>query len=69
MFLNPSRLHLLARAELAEELERTHAMDCFECGSCAFTCPSRIPLVQWIRMGKVLVREHGEIARQAGAVK
>ena len=27
-------------------------MDCFECGSCSFVCPSNIPLVQYFRMAK-----------------
>jgi Na+-translocating ferredoxin:NAD+ oxidoreductase RnfC subunit len=26
-----------------------------ECGCCAYNCPSRIPLVQLIRMGKALL--------------
>jgi len=56
MFLNPSRLCALAGAERPEELNAMHVMDCFECGSCAFVCPSHIPLVQWIRLGKVMVR-------------
>jgi Na+-translocating ferredoxin:NAD+ oxidoreductase subunit C len=56
MFLNPSRLALLARAERTEDLEAHHVMACFECASCSFVCPSHIPLVQWIRVGKSLVR-------------
>jgi electron transport complex protein RnfC len=35
--------------------ERYHIMACFECGSCAFTCPASIPLVQLVRTGKVEV--------------
>jgi electron transport complex protein RnfC len=31
-------------------------MDCFECGSCSFVCPSHIPLVQQFRMAKTMVR-------------
>lgn len=57
MFLNPSRLAALTRAEVLPELNSHHVMDCFECGSCAFVCPSRIPLVQLIRLGKVMVRQ------------
>lgn len=29
-----------------------HAMDCFECGCCAYSCPSKIPLVQLIKDAK-----------------
>ncbi|GAB4241398.1 MAG: electron transport complex subunit RsxC [Acidobacteriota bacterium] len=57
MFLNPTRLAHLAKHERVEELREYHALDCFECGSCSYVCPSNIPLVQWIRVGKALVRE------------
>jgi electron transport complex protein RnfC len=62
MLLNPARLAQVARAERAEELESLHLMSCFECAACSFVCPSRIPLVQWMRMGKALLR-----SRQAAA--
>ncbi len=32
--------------------EKLYALDCFECGCCSYICPSKIPLVQWIRIGK-----------------
>ena len=32
-------------------------MDCMECGSCAFTCPGKLPLVETFRKGKQMVRE------------
>ncbi len=57
MFLNPTRLAHLAKFERVDELKEYHVLDCFECASCSFTCPSNIPLVQWIRMGKAMVRE------------
>lgn len=56
MFLNPQRLAQLARAERVEALEDNHLMACFECASCSFVCPSNIPLVQWMRMGKGMIR-------------
>jgi electron transport complex protein RnfC len=56
MFLNPTRLARLARAERLDELEAYHLTSCFECASCSFVCPSHIPLVQWIRVGKGLLR-------------
>jgi len=57
MFLNPSRLAALARLDRAEELEALHQTDCFECASCSFVCPSNIPLVQLMRLGKAIVRQ------------
>jgi electron transport complex protein RnfC len=32
-------------------------MDCMECGSCAFTCPGKLPLVERFRKGKQMIRE------------
>jgi electron transport complex protein RnfC len=57
MFLNPSRLAILAREDRAGELEEHHMLDCFECASCSFVCPSNIPLVQLMRLGKAIVRQ------------
>ncbi len=53
IFLNPSQLGLLARNEEYERMaDEFHLMDCFECGSCSFVCPSHIPLVQQFRVAK-----------------
>ena len=57
MFLNPSRLAQLARADRPDELKEIFVLDCFECASCSYSCPSHIPLVQLIRIGKALVRQ------------
>jgi len=58
IFLNPSRLGLLAKAGAYDEMiSEYHLFDCFECGSCSYICPSRIPLVQHFRVAKRLMRE------------
>ncbi|HEX73070.1 MAG TPA: electron transport complex subunit RsxC [Candidatus Hydrogenedentes bacterium] len=58
IFLNPSMLGLLARKERYEEMaEHYHLNDCFECGCCAYVCPSNIPLVQYFRIAKAMNRE------------
>jgi electron transport complex protein RnfC len=58
MFLNPQQLGVLARNEEHERMaEEHHLMDCFECGSCSFVCPSHIPLVQQFRMAKAALRK------------
>lgn len=65
MFLNPSLLGLLAGKSIWEEMETNHVMDCFECGSCSFVCPSNIPLVQKFRVAKGILREQKQkIANQ-----
>ncbi len=65
LFLNPSRLAILAREERVPELSTYHALDCFECAACSFVCPSHIPLVQLIRMGKAMVLQAEQAAKAA----
>lgn len=57
VFLNPSRLGALARIRLYEEMLDFNILDCMECGSCSYVCPSNIPLVQRFRVAKVLLKE------------
>lgn len=57
MYLNPSVMGLLARKGMYEDMEPLHIMDCFECASCSFVCPSGIPLVQSFRIAKSIIRE------------
>ena len=52
MGLVPTGLAKLARFGRHEEAEKRGIMDCIECGCCQYICPARIPLVQWIRLGK-----------------
>jgi len=67
MFLNPSRLAALARHDETAELASHHVLDCCECASCSFVCPSNIPLVQWMRVGKAMVRQEGTKQAKQGA--
>ncbi len=58
LHLNPSRLGLLARKNEFETMdERQRLFDCFECGCCSYVCPSNIPLVQYFRIAKAVLRE------------
>jgi electron transport complex protein RnfC len=56
IFLNPSRLAVLARREDTTGLSDLNILDCCECASCSYVCPSHIPLVQLMRVGKAIVR-------------
>jgi electron transport complex protein RnfC len=68
MLLNPSQLGLLAlNHEYARMADELHLMDCFECGSCSFVCPSHIPLVQEFRAAKAAVRKAAQRARAEAA--
>lgn len=56
--LNPSKLGILAKYEAYDQMtEQFNLMDCFECGSCSYVCPSHIPLVQYFRLSKTIVRK------------
>jgi electron transport complex protein RnfC len=58
LFLNPSQLGILAKHEEYEKMaDAYHLMDCFECGACSYVCPSHIPLVQYFRLAKKMVRK------------
>jgi len=58
IFLNPSRLGLLAKNDEYDRMaEEYHLFDCFECGACSYVCPSNIPLVQYFRIAKAVVKE------------
>ena len=67
IFLNPSQLGLLSLNEEYDRMkEESNLMDCFECGSCSFVCPSHIPLVQQFRAAKAIVRKRAQMEVTGG---
>ncbi len=52
MGLMPQMLSILSEAGQSEECKEYNLWDCFECGSCAFVCPSKRPIVQFVRLAK-----------------
>jgi electron transport complex protein RnfC len=54
MRLVPTRLALAARVGDPDLVRRYHVTACMECGCCAYACPAGLPLVQLIRLGKVM---------------
>ncbi len=52
MGLIPTLLAKFGQREKWLEAEKWGVLDCVECGCCQYTCPSRIPLVHWMRLGK-----------------
>jgi len=58
--LEPYLLMPLSQKDRFDELEMNYIMDCHECGSCSYICPSDRPLLDYIRLGKVAV---GKIIR------
>lgn len=56
MGLEPKEIALYVEAGKGKETAQFGTMDCFECGSCAFVCPAKRPLVQLIRIAKQNLR-------------
>jgi electron transport complex protein RnfC len=54
--LLPQTLHWQLNNEQWEEAGDYGLMDCIECGCCDFVCPSQIPLLEWFRYGKGVLR-------------
>ena len=52
MGLNPTYLMRDVQYADWEQVERGYVLDCIECGSCSYTCPSHRPLLDFIRVGK-----------------
>lgn len=59
MCLEPTLIEKKARLKDTDALAKAGVMTCMECGTCAFACPSGRPLVQYMRLGKTLIREAG----------
>jgi electron transport complex protein RnfC len=55
--LLPSTLSIIAEAEKWNLAEKYGVNDCIECGSCAYVCPSKRPIVQLIKTAKQKLRE------------
>jgi len=55
MGLEPFLLMSQSERNMWPEMETNRVMDCIECGSCSYTCPSNRPLLDYIRYGKSTV--------------
>jgi H+/Na+-translocating ferredoxin:NAD+ oxidoreductase subunit C len=62
MFLNPSLLGDLARVGRYADMATQHLADCMLCGSCAYVCPSNIPLAQLFQASKLALRRQAPAA-------
>lgn len=60
MGLEPYLLSRVSEMGLFDRLEKEKIMDCIECGSCSYTCPAALPLLDFIRLGKA---ETGKLIR------
>lgn len=53
--LMPTYIMKNVKKEKWDAVDELYAADCMECGSCAYECPARIPLVQYIKEGKAML--------------
>jgi len=53
--LAPTTIAASVGLERFEAAEQWRALDCIECGSCSYTCPAALPLVQSIRHAKATI--------------
>lgn len=47
---------LIKRGEYTEA-KKLHVLDCMECGCCSFTCPARVPLLDYFKLAKYEIRK------------
>ncbi len=56
MGLMPFMLSILSEKGFYEDAKAYNLFDCFECGSCTYVCPSKRPIVQFVRLAKSLTK-------------
>ena len=57
MGLSPNEIGVYVEAGRADETSQFGVFECFECGCCAYTCPAKRPLVQFIRLAKMKAKK------------
>ena len=56
MHLSPGPLSVQIERGKYDIAEQNFVMDCLECGACAYSCPARRPVVQYMRLAKAEIR-------------
>ena len=57
MNLQPVFMYMYYAKRDFEKMAEYHITDCFECGSCAYNCPGRMPLTHAFRTAKLMFQE------------
>ncbi len=57
MSLSPLFIKLAQKNKDIARLKKLDVLACVECGCCSYSCPAKIPLVQYMRLGKQIIRE------------
>ncbi|OGQ96580.1 MAG: electron transporter [Deltaproteobacteria bacterium RIFOXYD12_FULL_57_12] len=53
MGLEPKEVAIHVEADRAQDTAQFGVFECFECGCCAYVCPAKRPLVQFMRLAKM----------------
>lgn len=56
MMLSPVNIQHFIKTRDVDSLNTFGVMNCMECGCCTYACPAHRPLVQFMRMGKNIVK-------------
>ncbi len=59
--LTPTEIAKNVKKAYWDKVEEQYVSDCMECGACAYICPARIPLVQYVKEGKLAVSKRKKI--------
>jgi len=64
--LVPSAISIACEAEDWDAAERENVLDCIECGCCTYNCPSKRPIVHYVKRAKAVIipRKRAEAARK-----
>ena len=54
MHLEPVFMYMYYQKGDFENMEKYHILDCFECGSCSYNCPARMPLTHSFKTAKLM---------------
>jgi electron transport complex protein RnfC len=57
MGLAPNDIGIYVEAGRGDETSQFGVLECFECGCCAYVCPAKRPLVQFIRLAKMKTKK------------
>jgi Na+-translocating ferredoxin:NAD+ oxidoreductase subunit C len=57
MGLLPNEIGVYVEAGREQDTSQFGVFECFECGCCAYTCPAKRPLVQFIRLAKARAKK------------
>jgi electron transport complex protein RnfC len=57
--LSPTTLYKWIEHREYQEAMKAGLMDCKECGCCGYVCPAHIPLIQGMKLGKLMARKKG----------